>query len=127
MSKTKTEAIQKMENKPERISLAEARDSARATIEDIILSAGKHNQEQCSEIADAILRELPSLSGGSAVWVKVSDRFPGTYKVRFKDISGNEFNGNYSKQTGLFYAYRFQEPIKDVIEWLDEAPEPKDA
>ncbi len=36
----------------------------RETIEDIILSAGKHNQEQCTEIADAILRESgPSEEG----------------------------------------------------------------
>lgn len=30
----------------------------RETIEDIIFSAGKHNQEQCSVIADVILRDL---------------------------------------------------------------------
>lgn len=39
----------------------------RETIEDIILSAGKHNQEQCTEIADAILRESGQSKEGKAV------------------------------------------------------------
>lgn len=34
------------------------RHGFRESIEDILLSAGKHNQEQCSEIADVILRDL---------------------------------------------------------------------
>jgi hypothetical protein len=62
-----------------------------------------------------------------AVWVRCSERMPGTYKVRFKDISGNVFNGNYSAQTGLFYAYRFQEPITEVVEWLDERGQSNEA
>lgn len=37
----------------------------RETIEDIILSAGKHNQEQCTEIADAILREAGQSKEGN--------------------------------------------------------------
>ena len=31
----------------------------RETIEDILLKTGKHNQEECSELADAILNDLP--------------------------------------------------------------------
>jgi hypothetical protein len=36
---------------------------SRETIEDILLKTGKHNQEECSEIADAILNDLPKAKG----------------------------------------------------------------
>lgn len=59
----------------------------RETIENIILSAGKHNQEQCSEIADAILRDLSiglryqkkkslSVEREEDAWTDVNDRLP---------------------------------------------------
>jgi hypothetical protein len=46
----------------------------RETIEDIILSAGKHSQEQCTEIADAILRESgQSKEGNKSLEVEFLD------------------------------------------------------
>lgn len=41
---------------------------ARETIEDILLKTGKHNQDECSELADIILKDIPQPAG--AVWVK---------------------------------------------------------
>jgi hypothetical protein len=41
----------------------------RETIEDILLKTGKHNQDECSELADMILNDLPKAPTG-AVWVK---------------------------------------------------------
>jgi hypothetical protein len=37
----------------------------RETIEDILLKTGKHNQDECSEIADMILRDLPIAPTGA--------------------------------------------------------------
>lgn len=34
----------------------------RETIEDILLKTGKHNPEECSEIAEAILQDIPSVA-----------------------------------------------------------------
>jgi|ERR1044072_4483433 hypothetical protein len=63
------------------------RGSDRATIEDIILSAGKHNQEQCSEIADVILRELPEESTELAALQAKCERYEKALKEIAKTAS----------------------------------------
>jgi hypothetical protein len=88
----------------------------RETIEDILLKTGKHNQDECSELADMILNDLPIAPTG-AVWVKEELERPDCLKVRFKDCYGNIFIGNYSKETNSYYAYGISKEIVNVIEW----------
>lgn len=52
-----------------------------------------------------------------AVWVKCWEQKPDTHKVRFMDKHGNEFIGNYSKDTGQYWAYGLGQAINDVIYW----------
>jgi hypothetical protein len=58
----------------------------REAIEDILLKTGKHNQEECSELADAILGDLPKAPLQGAVWVKAScpDIKNGEYVAKYK-------------------------------------------
>jgi hypothetical protein len=88
----------------------------RETIEDIMLKTGKHNQDECSELADMILNDLPKAPTG-AEWMKVELERPDCLKVRFKDCYGNIFIGNYSKETNSYYAYGISKEIVNVIEW----------
>jgi hypothetical protein len=96
---------------------------AREIIEDILFKTGKHNQEECSEIADIILKDLPKQQG--AVWVKASERVP---------INGNLYHLNYKtkdtnfKTTGYYSDGKWYHQNHELIgwapnlEWLDESP-----
>jgi hypothetical protein len=110
----------------------QARDSARATIEDIILSAGKHCQEECSEIADAILSELSSIVRGSAVWVKASERLPEKCGKDNTVVVRGKWEGKWPFVTYGFRNYNEEDPrmyyevgskseCNNDVEWLDES------
>lgn len=47
--------------------MEEKKERLRETIEVILLKTGKHNQDECSELADAIIRDVPQTG---SVWVK---------------------------------------------------------
>ncbi len=54
------------------IKMGENKQQLREAIEDVLLKTGKHNQDECSELADAIIRDAPRESG--AVWVKADTK-----------------------------------------------------
>lgn len=58
-----------------------------------------------------------NLSQPGPRWVRCWEQKPDTHKVRFKDKHGNEFIGNYSKDTGQYWAYGLGQAINDVIYW----------
>lgn len=99
---------------------------SRETIEDILLKTGKHNQEQCSELADAILRDLPSRQQVHAVWVKASERLPekdGLYCFRANGgymgaYVTTDKNGRtrWVRDSGGYTIRNWKQ-----IEWLDES------
>lgn len=71
-----------------------------------------------SEMADIIVVvEKMREAHPGPVWVKCWEQKPDTHKVRFKDKHGNEFIGNYSKDTGQYWAYGLGQAINDVIYW----------
>ena len=53
-------------------------------------------------------------------WILCTTKKPNTHKVKFKDCHGNQFIGNYSKDTDDYYAYGINRAIDGVIKWMPQ-------
>jgi hypothetical protein len=92
----------------------------RESIEDILLKTGKHNQEECSELADAIIRDTPR--GTGAVWVKASTKPAELLKPYYCKLKSN-IDGHIFKKIVLITLDGQWQSAWDVVEWLDESNE----
>lgn len=94
--------------------MEDARTTLRAAIEDILFQTGKHDQDECSELADAIIRDVPGKPG--AVWVKATARLPGIHILVKWRIGGKEW-GLKEATLGMWY----NKPNDfHKYEWYDE-------
>lgn len=100
---------------------------AREAIEDILLKTSKHNPEQCSELADAILKDMDRAGDGKEAmeWKCATDEVPGnnnlvhlqysTDNTRFKLTGFYEPNEQkWYRQDGKFLEWA------PNLEWLYE-------